>query len=113
MCISFPFKKTGGVDNKVTTTIYSDYDTAKNPFRKLYLVNEDFYEKGLSANNFRAKKTTSQYLPTPANGNMIYPPAMPIANGLTTTIPMDRCCYIFHLRKLNKSKSTENICGFL
>lgn len=67
-------EKTGGVDNKVTTTIYSDYDTAKNPFRKLYLVNEDFYEKGLSANNFRAKKTTSQYLPTPANGNMTYPP---------------------------------------
>lgn len=67
-------EKTGGVDNKITTTTYSDFDNAANPFKKLYLINDDFYEKSLSTNNFRAKETISQYLPNPANGNMTYPP---------------------------------------
>ncbi|MET3038403.1 hypothetical protein ABXT08_20135 [Chryseobacterium sp. NRRL B-14859] len=67
-------EKTGGMDNKFTTTAYSDFDNAKNPFKKLYLINDDFYEKSLSANNFRAKESVSQYLPNPANGNMTYPP---------------------------------------
>lgn len=67
-------EKMGGVDNKITTTTYSDFDNAGNPFKKLYLINDDFYEKSLSTNNFRATNTISQYLPTPANGNMTYPP---------------------------------------
>ncbi|MEE6129965.1 hypothetical protein V2E39_21375 [Chryseobacterium arthrosphaerae] len=67
-------QKAGGIDEKVTTTTYSDFDNAKNPFKKLYLINDDFYEKGLSTNNFRTKETVSQYLPTPTNGNTNYPP---------------------------------------
>ncbi|WP_454046845.1 hypothetical protein [Chryseobacterium sp. Marseille-Q8038] len=47
-----------GVDNKMTTSIYSDFDTASNPFKKLFLINDTFFEKSLSVNNFRKKETT-------------------------------------------------------
>lgn len=51
-------ERINGVDNKMTTTIYSDFDSAANPFKKLYLINDTFFEKSLSVNNFRKKETT-------------------------------------------------------
>jgi hypothetical protein len=49
-----------GIDRKLTITNYSDFDTAKNPYKKLYLLNDTFYEKSLSANNYRKIKGTIQ-----------------------------------------------------
>ncbi|MBB6333033.1 hypothetical protein HNP24_004036 [Chryseobacterium sediminis] len=51
-------ERINGVDNKMTTAIYSDFDNAANPFKKLYLINDTFFEKSLSVNNFRKKETT-------------------------------------------------------
>ncbi len=62
-------EKINGVDNKLTTTIYSDFDTAVNPFKKLYLLNNELYEKSLSVNNFRKKVVTIENV-NPANGNI-------------------------------------------
>ncbi|MFP3835464.1 hypothetical protein [Chryseobacterium sp. SIMBA_028] len=42
----------------MTTTIYSDFDKAKNPFKKFGLVNDILYEKSLSVNNFRKSEST-------------------------------------------------------
>lgn len=67
-------EKSGGMDMKFTTVTYLDFDHAKNPFKKLSLMNDNFYEKSLSANNFRAIEAISQNLPNPANGNTQYPP---------------------------------------
>lgn len=67
-------EKSGGMDIKFTSTIYSDFDNAKNPFKKLVLINDNFYEKSLSANNFRKREAVIQYLPNAANGNIQLPP---------------------------------------
>jgi len=58
-------EKTSGKNKQFTTTVYSDFDNAKNPFKKLYLVNDDFYEKSLSKNNFRAKESVIEYAEYP------------------------------------------------
>ncbi|WP_370898889.1 hypothetical protein [Chryseobacterium gossypii] len=55
-------EKSGGIDSKLTTTFYSNFDTAKNPFKKLYLCNDNFYEKSLSKNNYRKIDYTVQDL---------------------------------------------------
>ncbi|WP_326982228.1 hypothetical protein VUJ46_18790 [Chryseobacterium sp. MYb264] len=44
-------EKSGGVETKLTVTNYSNFDHAKNPFKKLSLINDNFFEKSLSANN--------------------------------------------------------------
>lgn len=62
-------ERINGVDNKLTTAIYSDFDNAANPFKKLYLLNNDLFEKSLSVNNFRKKVSTTENL-NPANGNI-------------------------------------------
>jgi len=61
-------EKTTGKDKQFTTTVYSDFDNAKNPFKKLFLINDDFYEKSLSKNNFRAKESVIEYAEYPNNG---------------------------------------------
>lgn len=58
-------EKSGGIDSKLTTTFYSNFDTAKNPFKKLYLCNDNFYEKSLSKNNYRTVDYTVQDLQNP------------------------------------------------
>ncbi|CAD0223600.1 hypothetical protein KYG33_18370 [Chryseobacterium sp. D764] len=62
-------EKISGIDNKLTTITYSDFDNAANPFKKLYLLNNELYEKSLSANNFRKKVSVTENL-NPANGNI-------------------------------------------
>lgn len=59
-----------GVTYQRTTTTYSDFDNAANPFKKLYLINDVFYEKSLSANNFRTKESVVERL----NPNSSVPP---------------------------------------
>ncbi|WP_114820924.1 hypothetical protein [Chryseobacterium sp. KLBC 52] len=61
-------EKTSGKDKQFTTTLYSDFDNAKNPFKKLFLINDDFYEKSLSKNNFRAKESVTEYADYPDTG---------------------------------------------
>lgn len=73
-------EKSGGLDNKLTNTTYLNFDQAKNPFKKMFLINDNLYEKSLSANNFRAIKSISQYLPNPHNGNIQLPPGIKNAN---------------------------------
>ncbi|SHF22572.1 hypothetical protein [Chryseobacterium takakiae] len=58
-------EKSGGIDSKLTTTFYSNFDTAKNPFKKLYVCNDNFYEKSLSKNNYRKIDYTVQDLQNP------------------------------------------------
>lgn len=60
-------EKSGGVDMKFTTTTYSDFDNAKNPFKKIFLVNDNFYEKSLSVNNFRKVEGTIHEFYNPNN----------------------------------------------
>lgn len=60
-------KKMGGVDAYLTTTVYSDFDKAGNPFKKFGLVNDILYEKSLSVNNFRKSESTEVYLLNPNN----------------------------------------------
>ncbi|MDH6252292.1 hypothetical protein M2347_002019 [Chryseobacterium sp. H1D6B] len=55
-------EKISGIDQKLTITNYSDFDTAKNPYKKLYLLNDTFYEKSLSANNYRKAEGTTELL---------------------------------------------------
>ncbi|WP_415325548.1 hypothetical protein [Chryseobacterium sp. MMS23-Vi53] len=65
-------EKSGGVETKLTITNYSNFDNAKNPFKKLSLINETFYEKSLSANNYRKIEGTTELLNTQhpfPNGN--------------------------------------------
>lgn len=66
-------EKSGGEDKTLTTTTYSNFDNSKNPFKKLYLVNDNFYEKSLSRNNYRKINYTVEYLENPqslpGNGN--------------------------------------------
>ncbi|OBW40514.1 hypothetical protein AB670_03138 [Chryseobacterium sp. MOF25P] len=73
-------EKSGGIDTKFTTTTYLDFDQAKNPFKKMFLINDNLYEKSLSANNFRAIESIIQYLPNPLNGNVQLPPGKESAN---------------------------------
>lgn len=71
-------EKSGGLDKSLTTTTYSNFDTAKNPFKKLYLLNDNFYEKSLSKNNYRKINYTIQdlqnpeYLPGSGNAEWTY-----------------------------------------
>jgi hypothetical protein len=58
-------EKSSNVSNKLTTTYYSNFDTAKNPYKKLYLMNENFFVKSLSANNYRKISYTIEYLQNP------------------------------------------------
>ncbi|MFP3593061.1 hypothetical protein [Chryseobacterium sp. SIMBA_038] len=51
-------EKAGGVDKTLTTTNYSNFDQAKNPFKKLSLINDNLYEKSLSINNYRKVEGT-------------------------------------------------------
>ncbi|AZA79282.1 hypothetical protein EG347_18130 [Chryseobacterium sp. G0186] len=58
-----------GLNLGMYTSIYSDYDKAKNPFVKLGLVNDILFIKSLSTNNFRKIETsyesfTNQDIPT-------------------------------------------------
>jgi len=70
-------EKSGGIDRKLTITNYSNFDKAKNPFKKFSLVYDQyniddqiFYVKSLSANNYRKMEGTIQLLNTPfPNGN--------------------------------------------
>jgi hypothetical protein len=62
-------EKSAGIDKKLTTTFYLNFDKAKNPYKKLYLLNDNFYEKSLSENNFRKITYTIQDLQ-----NTQYPP---------------------------------------
>ncbi|AZB30849.1 hypothetical protein [Chryseobacterium balustinum] len=73
-------EKTYGVNNRLKITNYSDFDNAKNPFKKMFLINDNLYEKSLSANNFRAIESIIQYLPNPLNGNVQLPPGKESAN---------------------------------
>ncbi|RQO41727.1 hypothetical protein DBR39_03690 [Chryseobacterium sp. KBW03] len=52
-------EKVSGVDTKFSTVTYSDFDNAANPFKKLYLINDTFFEKSLSANNFRKRESST------------------------------------------------------
>lgn len=70
--------KLQGADVELTTTIYSDFDNAQNPFKKMGLVSDDLYEKSLSANNFRKKVVTVEQFAHPANGNVAMPPSTTI-----------------------------------
>jgi len=58
-------EKSGGFDKTLTTTTYSNFDTSKNPFKKLSLLNDKFYEKSLSNNNYRKTNYTVQNLQDP------------------------------------------------
>ncbi|OCK53141.1 hypothetical protein BA768_00875 [Chryseobacterium sp. CBo1] len=63
----------GNVETKLTKTDYLNFDTAKNPYKKLSLLNENFFVKSLSENNYRKISYTTQYLPNdpqilPGNG---------------------------------------------
>jgi len=51
-------EKSGGADKTLTTTNYSNFDQAKNPFKKLSLINDNLYEKSLSINNYRKVEGT-------------------------------------------------------
>lgn len=51
-------EKSGGLDKTLTTTSYSNFDHAKNPFKKFFLINDNLYEKSLSINNFRKVEGT-------------------------------------------------------
>lgn len=62
-------RKSQGIDVELITTIYSDFDNAQNPFKKMRLVSDDLYEKSLSANNFRKKEVTVKQFAHPSNGN--------------------------------------------
>lgn len=66
-------EKSGGFDKTLTTTTYSNFDNSKNPFKKLYLLNDNFYEKSLSNNNYRKTNYIVQNLQDPqllpGNGN--------------------------------------------
>ncbi|UFH31217.1 hypothetical protein LNP04_14725 [Chryseobacterium sp. C-71] len=66
-------EKSGGFDITLTTKTYSNFDNSKNPFKKLYLVNDNFYEKSLSNNNYRKTNYIVQNLQNPqflpGNGN--------------------------------------------
>jgi len=66
-------EKAGGLDRTLTTTTYSNFDNSKNPFKKLYLLNDNFYEKSLSSNNYRKTNYIIQNLENPqslpGNGN--------------------------------------------
>lgn len=64
--------KSAGINKKLTTTNYSNFDNAKNPFKKLYLINDNFYEKSLSVNNYRKIEGTIYYYDNPNN----YPPGV-------------------------------------
>ena len=64
------FETGNGVTYQQTTNTYSDFDNAANPFKKLYLINDVFYEKSLSANNFRIKESVVERL----NPNSGIPP---------------------------------------
>ncbi|MFP3835530.1 hypothetical protein [Chryseobacterium sp. SIMBA_028] len=46
-------ERIGGANLGLNTIIYSDFDKAKNPFKKLGLVNDSWFAKSLSTNNFR------------------------------------------------------------
>lgn len=63
-------EKSGGVNLRMTTTNYSNFDHAKNPFKKLNLVNETFFEKSLSTNNYRKIEGTTYEFYNPNQ----YPP---------------------------------------
>lgn len=73
-------EKTYGVNKRLKITNYLNFDNANNPYKKLGLINEDFYEKSLSTNNYRKIESTSQHFPNPYNGNIQLPPGYEIAN---------------------------------
>lgn len=58
-------EKSGGVDKTLTTTTYSNFDSSKNPFKKMYLLNDNLYEKSLSSNNYKKINYTIQNLESP------------------------------------------------
>lgn len=58
-------EKSSGLDKTLTTTTYSNFDNSKNPFKKLYLLNDKFYEKSLSNNNYRKTNYIVQNLQDP------------------------------------------------
>ncbi|WP_106917381.1 hypothetical protein [Chryseobacterium aurantiacum] len=66
-----------GLNLGIKTIIYSDYDKAKNPFKKLRLINDICFVKSLSANNFR--KIESSYYD--------------LASGSTTQTEVYNCDY--------------------
>lgn len=66
-------EKSSNISTKLTTTYYSNFDTAKNPYKKLYLMSDNFFIKSLSENNYRKITFTSEDLQNPqslpGNGN--------------------------------------------
>lgn len=58
-------EKSQGVNKRLKTTNYLNFDNAKNPYKKLGLVNENFYEKSLSTNNYRKIEGTTQEFDNP------------------------------------------------
>lgn len=69
-------EKSNSISNKLTTTYYSNFDTAKNPYKKLYLMNDNFFVKSLSANNYKKISYTIEYLQNPqsvpGNGSSVW-----------------------------------------
>ncbi|MBW7676116.1 hypothetical protein [Chryseobacterium chendengshani] len=53
------------IQTKLTTTQFLNFDQAKNPYKKLYIVNDNFFVKSLSSNNYRKITYTTQYLQYP------------------------------------------------
>lgn len=53
-------EKSSGVDRRLKITNYSNFDNAKNPFKKMFLINDNLYEKSLSTNNYRKIEGTTQ-----------------------------------------------------
>lgn len=66
-------EKSSDINIKLTTTYYTNFDTAKNPYKKLYLINDSFFVKSLSTNNYRKITYTIDNLQNPqsipGNGN--------------------------------------------
>ncbi|CAD7801735.1 hypothetical protein CHRY9390_00820 [Chryseobacterium aquaeductus] len=53
------------IQTRLTTTQYLNFDQAKNPYKKLYIVNDNFFIKSLSENNFRKITYITQNLQYP------------------------------------------------
>ncbi|KUJ54759.1 hypothetical protein [Chryseobacterium aquaticum] len=53
------------IQTRLTTTQYLNFDQAKNPYKKLYIVNDNFFIKSLSENNFRKITYITQDLQYP------------------------------------------------
>lgn len=53
------------IETKLTTTYYMNFDQSENPYKKLYLMNDNFFVKSLSKNNYRKISYLVQDLQNP------------------------------------------------